>query len=339
MRATELTSARTATRDWASGSNPAARLRPFLPLVARIGVGLVLLVAAGSLVSWSSILELLKQTDARYASVAVALLLPNLGLQHVKWLRLLRLTEPVTRPWEATSSLLAGFALGLVTPGRVGEIGRGLFLPEHDRLQTTLLAAVDKLTTLAVILLAGMAGLAWTLSPEVAGVTSWPVAALGVVAGSGLLGLTLAPRPASALLGRIPGDRLRAAGKKLEQGVWAQTSLRFRLGIVGLSLAFYVTFVLQFVLFVSAFTGTLQPEYPLAAVLTLFTKSLLPVSFGDLGIREGTAALVFARIGVVPAAAFNGALLLFAANVVLPGLLGAALVLLRRVRVNQKKKR
>jgi uncharacterized membrane protein YbhN (UPF0104 family) len=301
----------------------------------RVAIGLALLAAAGTLVSWASIFKLLRQTDAGYASTAVALLVPNLWLQHVKWLRLLHLIDPEIRKSDAAASLLAGFALGLVTPGRVGEIGRGFFLRNVDRVQATVLAGVDKLTTLAVIFLAGMAGVIWAVAGAAGGNAAWPAMTAGFLAGSALLAMLLAPGRVSVLLGRARLSRLRALGTRLQNGVWTGSTLRFRLVIVGLSLAFYITFVLQFSLFVAAFTGSVRPEYSLAAAVTLFTKSLLPISFGDLGVREGSAALVFARIGVPAAAAFNGALLLFVANVALPGIFGTILILVRRVRTNK----
>ena len=60
-----------------------------------------------------------------------------------------------------------------------------------------------------------------------------------------------------------------------------------------------------------------------AAIPAVFAlKALLPVSFMDLGVREGAAALILGGLGVSVATAVHAALALFAINVLLPGAVG-----------------
>ena len=54
----------------------------------------------------------------------------------------------------------------------------------------------------------------------------------------------------------------------------------------------------------------------------LFVKTLLPVTFGDLGIREGIAVFFYGFFAVSEAAVFNASLLIFVLNFLLPALLG-----------------
>lgn len=317
------TSARTAVKVWESGFNP---LRSDLipGLLLRLAAGVAILVAIGTLISWPTVVELVRKIRPSYAALAVALLLPNLFLQHIKWLRLLRLIQADTGQLEAARSLLVGFALGLVTPGRLGEIGRAVSLPRHGRIQATLLAAVDKANNLGVILLGGFVSIAVLLVVRGGSPPGWVAAAVGTVLGSVFLLVSLLPDRIGSLVARRPFRALRKWAP--EAAPWTKSNPGFRLQILALSAIFHATFVLQFSLLVAAFTGELSFAYPFAAATALSAKTLVPISFGDLGTREGSAALVFSGIGVLPAAAFNAALLLFLINVVLPALFGILLL-------------
>jgi len=52
----------------------------------------------------------------------------------------------------------------------------------------------------------------------------------------------------------------------------------------------------------------------------------VPVTIGGLGIREGAAVLFFSRFGVQESSALGAALLLFAINILIPGLCGLAFI-------------
>jgi uncharacterized membrane protein YbhN (UPF0104 family) len=54
----------------------------------------------------------------------------------------------------------------------------------------------------------------------------------------------------------------------------------------------------------------------------MFAKSLLPISIGDLGIREAGSIYFFSLYGISQAAALNASLLLFFINIFIPSVLG-----------------
>ena len=73
------------------------------------------------------------------------LLLVNLGLQWARWHLLARTGGLPLTPPGTLRMLLAGLALGLVTPGRMGEIGRGAVVPgDHDALSVAGLTALER---------------------------------------------------------------------------------------------------------------------------------------------------------------------------------------------------
>ncbi len=193
---------------------------------------------------------------------------------------------------------MAGFPLGIVTPGRFGEIGRG-FLIECIPKQTSIaLAVVDKTTNMLACIAFGTFAIALSPSP-LPFINCWQIIVVSFLIMGGLCWLAV------RLIQQYPAY-----------------SKKDYLVIAGYSCLFYVVFVAQLVVLVASFEPLKIDEGLAAAASAFFTKTLLPVSFGDLGIREGAVLFFFSKIGVTPAAAFNAAILLFLINVVTPTLLG-----------------
>ena len=63
-----------------------------------------------------------------------------------KWHLLLGATGKV-RLRQSLRTLFAGFALGLITPGRLGELARGMFVREAERTHVTFLTVLDRTLT------------------------------------------------------------------------------------------------------------------------------------------------------------------------------------------------
>ena len=61
-------------------------------------------------------------------------------------------------------------------------------------------------------------------------------------------------------------------------------------------------------------------------VTTMVTKTLLPISIGDLGIREGAAIYFLGKVNVLKVHAFNASMVLFLFNVLFPSLVGMFLL-------------
>ncbi len=99
-----------------------------------------------------------------YIVLACTLLIPNLALQWYRWHMLLKLINPKVPKMESLSSLLGGMTLAFVTPGRLGEMGRILFLQKEDRLQAFGLLVIDKLYAVAPVLIIGVWGICLLVS-------------------------------------------------------------------------------------------------------------------------------------------------------------------------------
>ncbi|NIV10212.1 MAG: hypothetical protein GWN62_02575, partial [Aliifodinibius sp.] len=65
-----------------------------------------------------------------------------------KWRYLLRIRFSDISNRETFNSLLFGITLGMVTPGNLGELGRGLFFQDKSKTVITGLTVVDKLSNM-----------------------------------------------------------------------------------------------------------------------------------------------------------------------------------------------
>jgi hypothetical protein len=134
---------------------------------AKIILATVLLGCAVWYLEPAELLAAAGQVGRDKVLICGAIALVGIGVQWMKWQLLLHNQIPEVNGRDALYSLLGGAALGLVTPSRLGELGRGVFLG-RSRTKAALLTAVDKLSSAAVTLGLGAAA-AWILWPHLRG--------------------------------------------------------------------------------------------------------------------------------------------------------------------------
>ena len=267
------------------------------------------------------------QVDGLLLSLAAALATVGIGIQWLKWHSLLAHGYPNTARVQSLYSLLVGMALGLVSPGRIGELGRGVLIGGY-RLEAVALCGLDRLISALVTLAAAAVGLA-VLEP-LAGVSAGVVVA-GVVAASyrvAVCGLKspLVQRMMAHLAEDSPWrrhlERGSAALRNLPAGLWRRTIL--------LSVLFNLVFFFQF--YVLSLSWIDLPARGVAAIPLIFAlKALAPIGFLDVGVREAASVLVFSLVGLDPVPALWAALLLWLLNVVIPSAVGLVWVAATRV--------
>jgi uncharacterized protein (TIRG00374 family) len=264
----------------------------------------------------------------------VVLLLPiNLGIQWVRWHFLVRTGGIPLGARESLKVMLAGLPLGLVTPGRMGEMGRGaLVAGSHDAVAVAGLTVLEKTfnilggtgLALAAMVLTGY-GTAW----------KWGLIA-GLYAGAVLVALhpfqlaRLADRLAPRLPGRL-GERIALLAGRFVDG-WRRAGRRAALMVLFLSILQVAVALLQLTLAYLPAAGTGEALKVAGAwAVVLGAKYFLPVTVADLGVREGLAVLVFADRGLPASPALAAALLIYVVNVLLPALPGALLLARRPI--------
>ncbi len=258
---------------------------------------------------------------------ALALLPLNVLLEGASWHLLVQHEVPGVRWRSSYASLLAGHALGFLTPARLGVYAGRAFALDH-RKRGTLMALVftDHLVAKTIGVSIGLAALAYYLhayAPTPA--LLWKaVAVYGVCTTLALAFLLLFPHRAYHLLCKL------LPFARLQQGLRFLQALRTRRMLLLLLLALlrYGVFTLQFVLLLRAFAPVASLLATYAGItLVFFAKFLLPtVTLLDLGIREGAAVYFLGQLGYAEAAAFNAAFLLFCINLLAPAIVGLPFV-------------
>ena len=60
----------------------------------------------------------------------------------------------------------------------------------------------------------------------------------------------------------------------------------------------------------------------------MFTKTIIPpISFGELGIREGASVFFITKMGETASVGFNSSIFLFMINLVIPAVIGVGMFL------------
>ena len=248
---------------------------------------------------------------------ALALLPGVLGLRAYKWRVLLRSVVPAITFGQAVRSYLGGIPLGLVTPGRVGEFSRGLYLAQTAARgwRGAGLVLIDNwLDFLAV--------LAWAaLGASAAyGFRGFAAGALALA----LFGpITFWIRRFSGLATRLPAAR--GLRDSLTQMLASGASLRAPGWLAAAALAF-AAYGMEWTL-AALLIGFLSPAAPapwvLAGLLALVSlANSVQVTLGGMGIREGVSVALLARVGIPPGAAALAAFLQGGLVVFLPALFG-----------------
>ncbi len=302
-------------------------LRRTLFFIFKIIIAILVVSLLVQKIQIENLLAALAQSFRMYILFALLILPLNLLLQFFKW-RLVVSREksgvPATTLW---SSMFIGLSLGLVTPGRVGDFARTAFVKNVNKSGLLGLLLVDKTITLFVIYVLGLS----SLTRFVNVLTQRTI--LGVVIGLGVIFLALL-----IFLQRRGFDfRMWKRGiitkwsflERMVSGM-EKASFGFMAQLFFITIVHVFIYCFQLFLLIRAFQPIALINALTASFAIMFTKSLLPVSFGDLGVREGAAVYFFGRFDVSAPAAFNASLLLFVINVLIPGITGLVILLLKR---------
>lgn len=251
-------------------------------------------------------------------SLLIAAAFNYLGV--IRWQDFLSTSGHRATRFQAAQSYFLGAFLGFISPGRLAEFGRGYAMEEHSLKDTALVTAAEKSYFVHMTLIGGIFGLIHLqsrlnlLSPAKA-IATFSVLAmltfiLGVVIGKG---------------------RTITAFKGIFRHFPVQPSTRILLII--LTYLLYILMGGQLYLVLKAF-GPIHMINALSVFsLTLLIITLLPVSFGNLGLREGCYVYFLKNLEGFPEdAAFAAGLVIFFQNILLPSVLGLAFMIFLKLR-------
>lgn len=257
-------------------------------------------------------------------------------LQMTKWHQLLKLADEGIRFSDAATSLLAGMTLGIITPARIGELGRAWFLKDIPQLKVVGLTLADKFYSTLTYFIWGLPSLIvyfnLNYSPSqlsnilmiVGSLFIYTIIAVSVLF-PGKVGKTL-----------ITINRLLFRREQIVDVASIISSLKREKVFLLLALATLVWFLIitELWLLVNAFSEVGFLTGTLSASSAHFAKTLLPLTLGELGVREAAMIYFFKNLGVSEVASVASALLMFSMNVFLPSLTGA--LFLRKLKIGRK---
>lgn len=254
--------------------------------------------------------------SARPPYLLFALLLtgPFLYLKALRWHLMLGAAGVRSTFGEATLSLIGGMGVALVTPARLGELVRAAYLRDPQKLKIAGLVLIDKGFDVLVLACLSVAG-AWVLLGPWAGIAFTAVSLLG-------LGGVYRPAPLLRLLLRIATRlplqaRIERVAGSLESLTPASTSAYLLLTLLA-----FIVVLFQFGIILLSWQSWSFHIVFLTFPLVVLTN-VLPITIGGLGVREATAAALLGHYGVPASHAVLAALLMFAINTALPGIVGA----------------
>jgi len=304
-------------RDMSSG------LSGHLKRIARLLLGVGLVIALVLYVDVDSFWATLQTGDAFWLAVAAILVIPNIWLDVWSWSVVVRRLIERVSDQRLLQATLAGYAVGFFTPARVGEFaGRALMLGRGNPWDVSLTVFTQRMADMLVAVTVGFGAMVWARITGVIG-TGWDVA----LAAGGVVMMILT----AALIWPWGIDRIGRHLLPNAASIHQRTALLHRLHrrtrthlVVGCFLR-YLTFSGQMAVLVHAFAP--DADWPIlvaGAGLMYYFKYLIPsLTLLDVGIREGAAVLVFGWLGVSEAAALNAALMVFMFNITLPAAIGA----------------
>jgi uncharacterized membrane protein YbhN (UPF0104 family) len=284
--------------------------------VLRIALTVVLMTLILNKVGFSNLLERFRQVNPWFVVGAAAISVLFTALKSFKWFFLLRRVVGTGTYKEAARTYLIGLGLAAVTPGRIGELGRAYYLRAGDRVFSAGIVAVDRLLDLVCVFALACVG-GFTL---VGGGLGWVCLGVAVVT---LAVLYWPDRPvqlAVTVLQKIPIARRLEA---LPQGFRSVTRPTLTITLL-LTFLYYGLVILEYYILLSGFEQVRLGAVLLVAPLVIMTNAF-QVTIGGLGVREGASVLLFSLFGVSEEAAVNATFLITLFNVLVPGLVGAAL--------------
>lgn len=295
-------------------ARPASRRARLVQLGVRLLGPAILVLVIARMEDAGAVLRTLASADALPLALAVLLNVPANHLKVLRWDALLGARGYHYPPKRAWTSFLSSVYVGMLTPGRIGDVLRVQYL-RHDLgmpyPEGLAVIVIDRLCDLYVLLgfvAIGIARFSRALVGEIAVVTWAGV----VLTGLGPLAL-LVPGLAEAVMRRVYRKLAR------EEGGFARflEALRGQLGrglaraLVLSVAAFGVNYAQGWLMARSLHLGLgLLDVIGLLAIGSLL--GLLPVSVSGVGVRELFFALVFPVLGHSPEAGVGYGIMVFA---------------------------
>ncbi len=226
----------------------------------------------------------------------------------IKWHLLLKDLSKENCLSKSVESYFIGMSIGLITPGRVGEIARVGNIDKEKRVEGLSLVILDKAFDLLAVLILALAGFYIFFGKFISFL-------LGIFILFSLF-VIFYQRAIKNINNIFPFNKFPDFIQGFLKIKRKTLLINFLLSLLSYTIVLVEVYFLansfEKFSFLSTFIG-----YPIVMLV-----NLIPITIGGLGIREGTAVFILGRLGLSQAASFNSAFLLFLINTALPAIIG-----------------
>ncbi|MFC1538273.1 lysylphosphatidylglycerol synthase transmembrane domain-containing protein [Candidatus Latescibacterota bacterium] len=269
-----------------------------------------------------------KGARPRYLFYAVLLMIPNLLLQFLKWRFILKSLEPRPSLKTTAVSLFGGFFLGASTPGRTGELARGLLITGHSKLKTASLTVVDKGFNQLLILLFGLTAVGF-LFP-------WPYSIIPFAVEIAIITIMLNIHRTRPYLERFFHRFTKSESVDNALAAFDMLTWRKSLGLLIFTTLFYATFSFQFYCLIRCFSDFSLLSGIRTIPVIYVINTMFPVAIGDFGVKEMAAVHVLGPFGIAGGPAFSATITQNVITFLVPSLIGGIVFMFSNPLKNQE---
>lgn len=301
---------------------------PRIVTTVKLMVSIGLLAGLITYVDFASVAASFRTAHLLYLAAGIALAVLQVLIHLYRWRYLLRLVTPDATDREVVTSFFVGFMAGFFTPAQLGEFaGRIASHPNVPRLRIVGITIVDKVYWTVLTFVIGGSGLLVFLSGRYP--DAWT--SLYRYAATFLFGviitIVLYPDRLKDVLAQLPERIRRHRFYVLIDTIEQVFHNRNAWMTFFLTSALYGVILLEFYLLLNAFGDVTLDDAMMCGACIFFVKAvIIPISFGDLGVRESAAVFFLGTVGTPAAVAFNASIVMSLANVIIPTAIGAVLV-------------
>ncbi len=306
------------------------RKASFLPLV-----GLVIFAVIILNIDTGRLLSILSSADPALVSCSILLAVPNIILKSLKWNVIIRSYGTGYSLLKSIRAWLSGFFLGIITPGRIGDLSRALYLRKETGLsggKSLTTVFLDRINDIVVLFCFSLAGMA-----VIAGGMSQGTGLLAYISGAFLIFLVLVAalmrksiilrvaRPLSLRL--LPSRYHNVLGRAFHDFYEGLSGMRKPMlgAAVLLCVVTWIISISQFWLLSSAIGLDLPYTFFMGVVPIAVLLDTLPVSFSGIGTRDAALIFFFSLVSIPSESAVSLSLLSFMTTYVVMGAAGAVL--------------
>jgi hypothetical protein len=269
--------------------------KPFFRWFLRIGITLLFVIMVNRGVTLGQMKELGGSLQPGWLSAALCLAVLSLIFQILRWQAIVRVLGFAGTLRESVTTFVWGNLLGFLTPGRVGELGRGLGLDPARKADSVAAVVVDKGFATAVTVLFGMAGM--VIQTAVLGIR--PPGYLVIFMAGFLVSLPVALLFIKMVFHR--SDFFGAQGPffRVLRNIAAVRYRIFNWRTIGFSVVAHILLLLQTVMILRMLgCGPFGTNFMIAAEAYAFML-FLPFFIANIGLREYSFGMMFSNLGPV----------------------------------------